>query len=51
MIVAFRSAKERGFRGAKGDNPTDIDLPFLKPTLHLTRYREQGKPILPGGFL
>ena len=23
--VAFRSAKERGFRGAKGDNPKDID--------------------------
>ena len=23
--VAFRSAKERGFRGAKGDNPTDLD--------------------------
>jgi hypothetical protein len=27
--VAFRSAKEGGFRGAKGDNPTDIDLPVL----------------------
>jgi threonine dehydrogenase-like Zn-dependent dehydrogenase len=28
--VAFRSAKERGFRGAKGDNPTDIDSRILK---------------------
>ncbi len=27
--VAFRSAKEGGFRGAKGDNPTDIDSPVL----------------------
>ena len=27
--VAFRSAKERRFRGAKGDNPTDIDSPVL----------------------
>ena len=30
--VAFRSAKERGFRGAKGDNPTVIDSPVL--TMH-----------------
>ena len=30
ISVAFRSAKERGFRGAKGDNPTDIDSPVLK---------------------
>ena len=29
ISVAFRSAKERGFRGAKGDNPTDIDSPVL----------------------
>ena len=27
--VAFRSAKERGFRGAKGDHPTDNDSPVL----------------------
>jgi hypothetical protein len=27
--VAFRSAKERSFRGAKGDDPTDIDSPVL----------------------
>ena len=27
--VAFRSAKERDFRGAKGDNPTVIDSPVL----------------------
>ncbi len=27
--VAFLSAKERRFRGAKGDNPTDIDSPVL----------------------
>ena len=27
--VAFRSAKERGFRGAKGDNATVIDSPSL----------------------
>ncbi len=25
--VAFRSAKDGGFRGAKGNNPTDIDAP------------------------
>ena len=30
ISVAFRSAKERGFRGAKGDNPTDIDSPVLR---------------------
>ena len=29
VSVAFRSAKERGFRGAKGDNPTDMDSPGL----------------------
>ena len=28
--VAFRSAKERGFRGAKGDNTTVIDSPVLE---------------------
>ncbi len=27
--VVFRSAKEGGFRGAKGDNPTKIDSPVL----------------------
>ena len=37
--VAFRSAKERGFRGAKGDNPTDIYSPVLS---------DAGPPILPG---
>jgi hypothetical protein len=31
MIVAFRSAKERRFRGAKGDNPTDIRSPVPRP--------------------
>jgi hypothetical protein len=31
--VAFRSAKERGFRGAKGDNTTDIDSPVLSKVL------------------
>jgi hypothetical protein len=29
MIVAFRSAKGRGFRGAKGDGPTVVESPIL----------------------
>ena len=29
ISVAFRSAKAAYFRGAKGDNPTDIDSPVL----------------------
>jgi len=35
IIVAFRSAKERGFRGAKGDNTTDIDSPVLSDEMVL----------------
>ena len=31
--VSFRSAKRRRFRGAKGDNPTDIDSPPLKVSI------------------
>ena len=46
--VAFRSAKERDFRGAKGDIPTVIDLSVLSTSLscgHLAA--RQGQPQLP----
>ena len=39
--VVFRSAKERGFRGAKGDNTTVIDAPVL--TSYSARPQSGGK--------
>ena len=46
--VAFRSAKGRGFRGAKGDNPTDIDSPILSDTRRAC-YREAACGGIGGG--
>ena len=58
--VAFRSAKERGFRGAKGDTPTDIHSPVPSPsgfvdaggTLDPLRFTEwlYGQLLPSGGF-
>jgi geranylgeranyl transferase type-2 subunit beta len=42
--VVFRSAKERGFRGAKGDTPTDIHSPVLSPGGHAGSVDAGGTP-------
>jgi hypothetical protein len=42
--LAFRSAEQRSFRGAKGDNTTVIDLPVLSAAYRLPALFMAGSP-------